>query len=224
MPVPPTADPAVVAGLPESTLSADQLAALPASSPAAPWTVQARALVWVQRASAPPFAWLGRTQPLAMVCFVDYLDTPVGPYHEVLAGAFVRDGRHPRAQVPFIAVDSLASVHGGRANWALPKTVATFEGEIGRATARAVGDGWSVSVRPARPKAALSLPSGFRLPIWSRFGSIGPLGVYATTMRAVGRPVLIRSEIEGETLGGWLGSGRHLAIALTGQMRVDAPH
>jgi hypothetical protein len=224
MPLPPTADPALVPGLPESTLSADQLAELPAGSPPAPWTVQARALVWVQRASTPEFAWQGRAQSLAMVCFVEYLDTPVGPYHEVLAGAFLRDGLRPRAQVPFIAVDSLASVHGGRANWALPKTVATFEGEIGRATARAAGDGWSVSARPARPKAALSLPSSFRLPIRSRFRSIGPLGVYLTTMRAAGRPILIRSEVEGETLAGWLGSGRHLAIALTGQMRVDAPH
>jgi Acetoacetate decarboxylase (ADC) len=219
--VPQTADPSLVPGLPESRLSPDQLAQLPASSPAPPWTCQAKAVVWVQRGSTPEFEWRGRVQPLAMVCFVQYLDTPVGTYHEVLAGAFLRDGLRPRLQVPFIAVDSLASVHGGRANWALPKTLAGFEGDIGRATAKATGDGWSVSVQPLRPSGWL--PSGLRLPIRSRFRSTGPLGVYATTMRATGRPILLGTEVEGETLTAWLGSGRHLGMAFTGRMRIDAP-
>ena len=65
-----------------------------------------------------------------MAGFVEYLDTPVGPYHEVLAGNLLWTGRLSVSQVPFIAVDSLASVAGGRANWALPKTMADFEVDL----------------------------------------------------------------------------------------------
>src|SRR3954453_22526314 len=117
--MPPTADPATVKGLPESTLRPEHLLALPTDVPAAPWSCRVRALIWWQRASAPAFDWLGRPIPLAVAGFVEYLDTPVGRYHEVLAGNLLRTGAIPAVHVPFIAVDSLASVAGGRANWAL---------------------------------------------------------------------------------------------------------
>jgi hypothetical protein len=223
-----TADPASVAGLPESRLAPDQLAQLPAGSPDAPWSCRATAVLWLQRARTPDFDWRARPAPLAVAGLIEYLDTPVGPYHEVLAGAVLRDGFRPRVQVPFIAVDSLASIHGGRANWALPKTTARFEGEIGRATARAVGDGWSFSVRAARTvrvaRTARTAVAGPRLPVRLRFTSTGPLGEFSTRLRATGRPVLVETVAEGETLTGWLGSGRHLAVVLTGRMWIDPPH
>jgi hypothetical protein len=227
--MPPTADPATVKGLPESTLRPEHLLALPADVPAAPWSCRVRALVWCQRASAPAFDWaafdwppsdwLGRPIPLAVAGFVEYLDTPVGRYHEVLAGSLLRTGMVPMVQVPFIAVDSLASVAGGRANWALPKTMAGFEGDLAGASVRAGGDGWSVEARPAgaRPR------SRGRLPLALRFVAIGPLGRYRTSLRATGRLVRIRTEVHGQTLAGWLGSGRHQAALLTGRMRIDAP-
>src|SRR3954452_20277954 len=180
--MPPTADPATVKGLPESTLRPEHLLALPADVPAAPWSCRVRALVWCQRASAPAFDWaafdwppsdwLGRPIPVAVAGFVEYLDTPVGRYHEVLAGNLRRTGAIPAVHVPFIAVDSLASVAGGRANWALPKTMAGFETDLATATARASGDGWSIAVRPA---GAAPRSSG-RTPLWMRFSAVGPLG------------------------------------------------
>jgi len=236
----PTADPATVPGLPESMLRPDHLAALPANVPPAPWECRTRALIWVQRATPPSFAWLGRPTRLAMVGFVEYLDSPVGRYHEVLAGNLVRHGLRAWPQVPFIAVDSLASVAGGRVNWALPKTVAGFETDLEMASARAEGDGWSVSVRPARATRAARLdgavrPDGaarpdrtaqgwpLRIPIRSRFSSIGPLGSYSASLRATGRIVRVKTQVEGETLTGWLSGGSHLAVVLTGRMRVGEP-
>ena len=69
-----------------------------------------------------------------MGAFVHYLDTPVGPYAEVLASPAVllRGGLLAAAHIPFIAVDSEASVRGGRENWALPKTLARFAFAGGR--------------------------------------------------------------------------------------------
>jgi hypothetical protein len=217
--VPPTAEPATVKGLPESTLRAEHLAALPADVPAAPWECRARALIWWQRATAPDFDWQGRPVPLAVAGFVEYLDTPVGPYHEVLAGNLLRTGRLPVSQVPFIAVDSLASVAGGRANWALPKTMADFEVDLASATARAEGDGWSVAVRPvsAPPR------SPGRLPIRLRTSAAGPLGRYPTSLRATGRLVRVHTRAEGQTLAGWLGHGPRWAVLLTGRLRVGEP-
>jgi hypothetical protein len=212
----PTADPATVPGLPESRLGPTDLAALPATSPPAPWTCHARAVAWLQRAPSPAFAWRpGRLLPLAAVVLVDYLDTPVGPYREVLAAAVLRRGVRPVGQVPFIAVDSLASVHGGRTNWALPKTVAAFDGDVGRGRGTARGEGWRVTVHAGR--------SGPGIPLRLVLGSTGPLGDATTRLSVVGRPVLVRSEVRGPTLGPWLGAGRHAGVLLEGEMAISAP-
>jgi len=215
----PTADPTTVPGLPESTLAPEHLSALPTDPPAAPWNVRARALIWLHRGPRPDFDWLGAAIPLSLVCFVEYLDTPVGPYREVLAGNLVRAGRTPRLQVPFIAVDSLASVAGGRVNWALPKTMATFDLDLAAGSARAEGPDWAVRVRPARDGGARAQ----RLPIRSRFSSVGPLGSYRTRMRAGGRVLRVHTEAEGPTLTGWLGRGSHLAVSVTGRMQISPP-
>jgi hypothetical protein len=216
----PTADPATVPGLPESHLRPEHLAALSKSPPPAPWTCRARALVWVQRTTErPAFDWQGRPLPVAVGGFIEYLDTPVGPYHEVLAGSLVRSARIPAVQVPFIAVDSMDSVAGGRRNWALPKTVARFETDLTRATARAEGDGWTATIIPTRAVHRPALP----LPIRLRFSAVGPLGTSRTSLRAHGRVIRVRTEVDGETLTGWLGRGTHLAVLLTGLMRIDSP-
>ncbi len=51
--------------------------------------------------------------PVAVGAFVRYLDSPVGAYDEVLACPHLLTGG--RLHIPFIAVDSLPSVVGGRA-------------------------------------------------------------------------------------------------------------
>ncbi|MHB8242684.1 MAG: acetoacetate decarboxylase family protein [Solirubrobacteraceae bacterium] len=63
-----------------------------------------------------------------MGAFLRYKEGPVGAYDELLAmpNVLLRD-RRLSLHVPFIAVDSEASIAGGRGNWALPKTLAEFE-------------------------------------------------------------------------------------------------
>jgi hypothetical protein len=217
-------DPATVPGLPESSLRAEHLTVLPSSSPPPPWNCRVEAVLWTQRATRPPseglaFDWLGQSTGLTVAGFIRYLESPVGPYHEVLAGSMVRTGFRPALQVPFIAVDSLASVAGGRINWALPKTVADFEVDLAGASARAEGADWSLAVQPAgeRPSARRPVPLRAVLP------AIGPLGTYRTSLRGRARLVRVRTQADGETLSGWLGSGTHVAVVLTGTARVNAP-
>jgi hypothetical protein len=210
-----TADPATVPGLPESRLSRADLAELPATSPPAPWRCRATAVAWLQRARHPAFDWEATPLPMAFVVVVDYEDTPVGPYQEVVAAAALRRGRRVLGQVPFIAVDSLPSVHGGRSNWALPKTTATFRGGARERTMTVRGDGWSLTARTGR--------TGPRLPLRVSSWNTGPLGDYRVHLRATGRPVVVEASAVGTTLTPWLGAGRHLGIRLTGELLVEEP-
>ena len=68
------------------------------------------------------------TPLLTIGAMLRYEDTPVGRHAEVMAVTLIRGRRGPITHCPFIAVDSPASVVGGRANWALAKTLARFEG------------------------------------------------------------------------------------------------
>lgn len=204
--------------LPESRLPADLAASLPAATPGPPWDCRVRAVVWVQKAPSPlpsSFRYAGRVRALTIGAVVDYLESPVGPYREVFAGPLLRGTVRPVVHVPFIAVDSLPSVHGGRAHWALPKTVASFTGHVdGRITATA--DDWSVAVQ-ARPR-------GPRLPIR------GPLVNAQTEQRAVislrgrARAARVHVAATGLTLSGWLGTGTHVGVVAEGRMLVQAAH
>ena len=210
-----THDLAAVPGLPECGLSPADVLALPTASPPAPWWCRVQALVWLQYAPTPDFGFLRRPLPWAAVAVVHYLDTPVGGYHEILAGALVVDRRVATVQVPFIAVDSAASAHGGRVNWALPKTFADFDGDVGSGPARVHGRDWSVRVDVGR--------SGPALPARLTLASIGPVGRSRTVLRGRARPVAVRAEVQGPTIGRWLRSGRHLGVLLTGTAEVGAP-
>src|SRR5688572_26216439 len=119
-----------VEGVTESALLDADAARLPPTSAPAPWATVLDAVVWFHRAAPGAAGRLpGRLQarkalPVTVGALVRYRETPVGPYHEVLAAPALLLGRRgPEAAVPFIAVDSLPSVHGGRENWALPKTL-----------------------------------------------------------------------------------------------------
>jgi hypothetical protein len=207
--------------VPDSGLPAELAAQLPASTPPAPWSCRVGAVIWLQRAPSPlaagsPFAGRARGQVLWAV--VDYLDSPVGPYREVLVGQRLRSPGPgglglPVLHVPFIAVDSLASVHGGRTHWDLPKAVAAFHGDLPAPTV--TGDGWTVSVR--------ATSRGPRLPV------VGPLrtdqgrGVATTRLRGTARLARVEVSATGPVLSGWLGTGTHPGLVAEGRMVVGPP-
>ncbi|MFP5306312.1 MAG: acetoacetate decarboxylase family protein [Gammaproteobacteria bacterium] len=78
-----------------------------------------------------PPALAGRrvASPYALMMFVDYAESPVGPYHELLfiPGRFVfGDGRR-HLSISRIFVSTMDSVVNGRRNWGIPKDVAEFD-------------------------------------------------------------------------------------------------
>lgn len=232
MPPPPAPsglrpDLAHLPGAPESRLAGEVLARLPASTPAPPWRTRVEAVFWWHRASPAALAVLPeplrRTArlPLVVGAFVRYLDTPVGPYEEVI-GAVAHCPL--QVHVPFIAVDSVPSVHGGRAHWALPKALATFT-RIGPGVT-AYGGGWRLSAEP--------VAGGPRLPVAGRLRDtqVDAGGALRTSAsRAWGRARLARvlvtvgTDLAGEpgSIAGWLRSGRHPGAVLRARLVVGPP-
>jgi hypothetical protein len=201
-------------------VSADALQAV--TVPPAPWETRADVVVWLHPAAPDaahhlPEALRGRpTIPLTVGAFVRYRETPVGPYGEILAApVLLAEAPLPAACVPFIAVDSLASIRGGRENWDLPKTLARFA--FGAGTASAEGDGWRVDARiRARPRA---LP--IRLPLRDRQPAAGLIDILAAG-RA--QPAIVELDVSGPQLPQWLLRGPHPAIAIRdARMTFGAP-
>lgn len=203
--------------LPESRLPPELAARLPATTPGPPWDCEVRAVVWLQRAPSPlpsSSRFAGRVRPVTLGAVVDYLSSPVGPYREVFAGPLLRGTLLPVVHIPFIAVDSLPSVHGGRAHWALPKTTASFTGDVG-SSVTATGEGWSVSVG--------TRARGPRLPLRGPLRSAQDERRTTVSLRGRGRPAWVHVAASGLTLGGWLGSGRHPGVVAEGRMVVGPP-
>ncbi|NLU82586.1 hypothetical protein [Rhodococcus sp. HNM0569] len=205
--------------------SADTRADWP-QSPPPPWPASVHATLWWHRANdaARRHALPGRTIPITVAMVVDYLDSPVGPYREILASPVLRVPRRgvgvvPRMQIPFIAVDSATSVHGGRTHWRLPKVLAHFGGDV-TGDSLTEGEGWSV-----RTDAA---PYGPTLPIAGALGFAQPgADDSAPWLRAsarlagTSRPARVRVEPVGPTLGEWLVPSTHHGITITrGRMRT----
>ena len=202
--------------LPESVLPAGLLAQLPSSTPPPPWDCRVRAVVWVQRATSPLPAsspWADRATGLTMGAVVEYLSSPVGAYREVFAGPLLRGT--PVVHVPFIAVDSLPSVHGGRAHWGLPKAVARFDGDVTAGRVTATGDGWSVAVEAGA--------AGLPVPMLATFGNDQVAGRARVGVRGRGRATRVRVAASGPTLSGWLGTGSHAGVVGEGRLVVHPP-
>ena len=232
-------DVATVRGVAECALSSEVLAALPAQAPPAPWTVHARGLFWwskpdqnaqrVLREVLPGALGAELTPVFVMGALISYDRTPVGPYHEVIGIVSARRGRRVVTHVPFIAVDSAASVVAGRANWALPKTLVDFDGEPHCDSTMSVhGAGWRIQARPrARgPRLPFASPP---LAALTQVG--GDDGVWRLRGSGYGSVRLARVEVEvssGGSLAEWLPSGHcqgALSTSMTGRMGpARAPH
>jgi hypothetical protein len=143
-------------GLPETQLSDALLQRLPGTAAPAPWEARCQVVSWLHAVDeaalqAFPAAIRPRTVSFIAWALVQYSATPVGPYNEI-AATLLSDEPDGYGHIPFIVVDSLTSIVGGRGNWLLPKSLARFVWhEDGRAVTvtpeEPATPAWSVSVR-----------------------------------------------------------------------------
>jgi Acetoacetate decarboxylase (ADC) len=200
-----------LSGTPETDLRREDLVTFPASAPAAPWRVTARALFWTDRpddrarsaieAVVPVEVSAGATPIATLGALIRYLDTPVGCYSEIIGAVVYRRGGTVFSHIPFIAVDSPASVVGGRTNWALPKTLASFDGQpANRIPMIATGGDWRVEATPTArrlpvpllvPKLLALVQLGPHRTVWSvRPSSYGMARPAQADVRVTAQPTL----------------------------------
>lgn len=198
---------------------------VPAVVAPAPWKSTVEALLWVHPAAPGARAALPRVLvsraglPLTIGGLIAYLDGPVGPYDEIFgAPVLLRGGAPLLSHVAFMAVNSAASVAGGRGNWALPKVLATFAAE-GSDGVTGRGEDWAVQVTAAvRPR---------RMPFAAAFAcaQVWPDAEVRTfTVRMRGRARLARVAVQHaapSALGRWLVDGHHLGVAISGVQDVS---
>jgi len=161
------------AGLPETDLPDSLLSRLPESVAPAPWNTKCQVVTWHHPADAaaietfPPAI---RPSGVALVAWalVRYAETPVGPYSEIAVTVLPDDG-DGYGHIPFIVVDSLPSIVGGRVNWMLPKALAGFDWSDGDLSVNIVSEvpeqpEWRISVRCTPEDTAMpaTLPSHVR--------------------------------------------------------------
>ncbi len=222
-------DLALLPGVPESRLPREVVEQLDLEVRPPPWSCRFEAVLWMHRAtpsaaSALPAVLRSRAGvPITLGAFIHYLRTPVGPYSEVAAMPRLFPGRAVRGHIPFIAVDSVPSLCGGRAHWALPKMLARFSS--GSSTGEPLegrGAGWWM-------RAAAS-PRGPSFPL--------KLSLHGVQLRSSQTPVAFRSALRGRarlaivdvdvdpacSMASWLRAGRHLGVVVTsGRMRLGPP-
>ncbi len=218
-----------VPGVPETALEPQVVDRLPEVAPAAPWDLELQALVWFGRpAPAPARVLPSPLRANAPVLargggLVRYLDTPVGAHAEALGEEVLWHGGTVGAHVPFMAVDSPLSLVGGRTNWALPKTLASFEGDPVRDRAMtARGEAWEIRARATAIGPPLPYWVGFALlQVWPDGGVRRATG----RMRGRARPALLTVEVSGGAeLRRCVGAGSFLgAIVESAWGRLDAP-
>jgi hypothetical protein len=221
-------------GVPETALSPRALETLPRTAQPAPWRVIARVLLWMGRPDEAARAAIEAAVPLevredatptsVIGGLIRYEATPVGGYREVVGIVIYRRGRSIFGHVPFIAVDSPASVVGGRTNWALPKTLASFTGgPADTATMAAVGADWRIeaTARLGRPPLPVFAPKLVPLV------QLGPRGsIYAVRPGGYGLVRRARVEVHVDaqpTLRDWFPAGACSGMLLTRLIAVFDP-
>jgi hypothetical protein len=194
--------------------------------PPPPWHSRVDALLWWHRATPAARALIPAPLrrgpvPITVGGLIAYHAGPVGPYRELFAAVLVRHRRTPVAHVPFIAVDSAASVAGGRRNWALPKVLARFGRERGGPGVVVSAHDWEVALRGDVRRRALPLSAALPCAqVWPD-GGVGRFTVWMG-----GRAQLATAHVQpaaGQDLGPWLLAGRHDAIRVAGTQTVEPP-
>jgi len=208
-------------GIAETALSDALVATLPQNLAPAPWECHCSALIWVTRGGAAasavlPPALAGSAALVTVGGFVRYTDTPVGPYDEVLGMVGTWTGLFPSVNVALMAVDSQASLVGGRSNWAMPKTLARFDGDVSAgSTMTGTGAGpmpWSVSATSWSIGPAI--PYRTRTRARQQFAD-GRVGDSVLTFAGRVRLAVVTTEVSSEgTLARWLRPGRHLGALI----------
>jgi Acetoacetate decarboxylase (ADC) len=186
--------------------------------PGPPWRVSSHALIWAARADkrarraiqalVPEEVSAGATPIATLGALIRYLDTPVGPYSEIIGAIIYRRGGTVFSHIPFIAVDSPASVVAGRTNWALPKTLASFEGQPAQGIPMiATGGDWRVEATPTAGRLALPL----LVPRLLAMVQLGPhRTVYSVRPSSYGLVRPARADVRvgaGPTLSDWFPTG-----------------
>ena len=196
--------------------------------PAAPWHSAVDALLWLHpaahgvRDALPPPLAARAGLPITMGGLISYREGPVGPYGELFCAPVMLRGGLLLSHVAFMAVDSERSVAGGRGNWALPKELASFDGDPGTpGVVTATGEGWrsrvTATARARRAPFALTVRGA---QLWPDDG------VRVFSVRFRGRARLARVVVEHDTPSprtGWLAEGTHLACFVSGTQDVSRP-
>ena len=206
-------------GVPETALSEALVATLPGNDAPAPWECHCSALLWLGRggraaASALPSALAGSAALATVGAFVRYTDTPVGAYDEVLGMIASRTGLRPWGNVAFMSVDSESSLVGGRTNWAMPKTLARFDGELanGSLITGSSSDqlSWTVSASPR--VAGPAIPLKTKATARQQFAD-GRVGDSLLTFAGRVRPAFVTVGVTSAgSLPTWLRSGLHVGL------------
>ncbi len=218
-----------IPSVPESEITEAFAARLPRATPA-PWRASGSGLVWLHTAAPGAQAHhqrgltYARSIPLTMGAFLRYDEGSAGPYDEILtAPTFVCRNRRVSFPVPFIAVDSTASVAGGRDNWAIPKTLAEFDWRTddGRPDRlAATGEGWSVRAHVRW--------TGPRMPLYSRGSQVqvradGEVVTVPVRSRGIGRLARVEVSADGPSISRWLKSGIHMGVAVESARHMILP-
>ncbi|HWB65410.1 MAG TPA: acetoacetate decarboxylase family protein [Mycobacteriales bacterium] len=205
------------AGLPETRLPAELVRRLPDSVAPAPWQTRCQVVTWWHRPHRDAVELLPeplRATPATMVIWalVRYRETPVGPYSEI--AATVAGPGH----IPFIVVDSLPSIVGGRANWLLPKALARFdwsadEGAVTIAPEQPAEPSWQIAVRARRIGPAFPSMARTR---GRQVTEAGEVRSFAGRMRGLARytKVVVDARADGP-LSGLLRSGEFRGVTMT---------
>ncbi|WP_024794930.1 acetoacetate decarboxylase family protein [Tomitella biformata] len=210
-----------VPGVLETLLTQEVLDQLPLEAPGAPWECRGQAILWTARggkaaAQALPPGLRQRTALAAVGGMVRYLDTPAGTYDEVLGAVAFREGRSIQGSVTFMAVDSAVSLVGGRVNWAMPKTLAEFDGSIASGTpmsaTSATDTPWRVKATPRVFGPSIPVAAAFTVQQQFPGGDVRPARLHA---RGRGRAAVVAVEVSAETgLSTWLRPGRRLGAVI----------
>lgn len=190
----------------ENQLDPVTRASLPDVDAPAPWRAKARAIAWSSRPRGDARELVTEllrplgpdAVPLSVAgALLSYSSTPVGTYNEIMAVVVYRQAHQIRCHTPFIAVDSLATLVGGRVNWSLPKILADFDGEPAPGT-RFAARTPTLSISATAHASRLTLP--WVLPPLAPMIQVGDDGA-RVGMRLKGYGFARRAHVTVETTG-----------------------